>query len=143
MKPIVLLSILIILFSCSNPEKKKEAYNPKGIGPIQQLELATINDSLMNVGQSLFKQECSTCHIMEFKGTGPDISDILTYRDPEWVMNFILNKEEMLAKDSLAQITNLHFNEPCSANITTEKEAREILEYLRQYQIWLHEFNVK
>jgi cytochrome c1 len=114
-----------------------------GVGPITKLELTTISDSLMQRGQQLFKDECSQCHTMEFKNSGPDISDILAVRKPEWIVNFLLNKEEMLQRDSLAIGTRLKYNEDCGANIKNKNEALEILEYLRIYQIWLHEFNVK
>jgi len=78
---------------------------------------------------------------MEYKNTGPDISDILAIRKPEWVMNFLLNKEEMIQKDSLANMTLEKFSSKCGADIKNEQEALKILEYLRIYQIWLHEFN--
>ena len=130
------------IISCNN-EHNTISTNPEGVGPITNLELTTINDSLMKVGQELFKNQCSKCHTMEYKNTGPDISDILTIRKPEWVMNFLLNKEEMLLKDSLAIRTRLKYDENCGATLTKENEAVEILEYLRIYQIWLHEFNAK
>lgn len=95
----------------------------------------------MQVGQQLFKDKCAQCHTMEYKNTGPDISDMLAVRKPEWIMNFLLNKEEMLLRDSLAILTRKKYEVDCGSIITQEHEAREMLEYLRIYQIWLHEFN--
>ncbi|MBL4592423.1 MAG: hypothetical protein JKX68_01245 [Flavobacteriales bacterium] len=78
---------------------------------------------------------------MEYKNTGPDISDILAIKKPEWVLNFLLNKDEMLLKDSLAIRTRKKYEANCGSLIATKNEALEILEYLRIYQIWSHEFN--
>lgn len=134
--------IIVLSFSCNNTENKTPS-SPYGIGPIKKLELPTISDSLVKEGMTIFKNKCAKCHTMEYKNTGPDISDILAYRKPEWVMNFLLNNKEMLLKDSLAINTRKKYNTNCNAEITIEKEAFALLEYLRIYQIWLHEFNTK
>lgn len=151
MKLILFTTIIVSFFFCSSCNGDKEqtseietiklSQNKKGIGPITDLDLPTISDSLMKLGQELFNKQCSQCHTMEYKNTGPDISDILAIRKPEWVMNFLLNKEEMLQRDSLATITLNKYDEICGADIKSEQEALKILEYLRIYQIWLHEFN--
>ncbi len=136
-------SLFSIIICCNNPStfEDESYYNKNGIGPIKKLELAPINDSLMQVGKQLFNTKCAQCHTMEFKNKGPDISDILADRKPEWVLNFLLNKKEMLQKDSFAIITRKKYKENCAANINQKQEALELLEYLRIYQIWLHEFN--
>ncbi|MCB9360868.1 MAG: c-type cytochrome [Flavobacteriales bacterium] len=132
--------ISILCGGCDNNTKFK---SPKRIELIDTLQLTVISDSLMQRGQRLFKDKCAQCHTMEFKNSGPDISDILANRKPEWVVNFLLNKEEMLQRDSIAIRTRVKYNEDCGTKITTKNEALEILEYLRIYQLWLHEFNVK
>lgn len=133
--------IIIFLFSCET--KKPISTNPQGVGPVANLELNSINDSLMKEGMDLFKDKCSECHTMEFKNSGPDISDLLYTRKAEWFMNFMLNKEEMIKKDAAAIKTRSSYQVDCGAQITSESDARELLEYLRIYQIWLHEFNTK
>lgn len=136
----MILSIFIwVLMSCeSKPELSRDLM---GVGPIEKLDLNPINDSLMKYGQHLFEKKCSACHTMEYKNSGPDISDILAYRHHEWVANFLLNKEEMLQRDSLTILTRKKYEIDCGARINSKQEAFAILEYLRQYQIWLHEFN--
>lgn len=142
MKTIISSILILLLFvSCNQPPKLSR--DLKGIGPITELELPPINDSLMKVGQQLFETKCAQCHTMEYKNTGPDISDILAYRNEEWVMNFMLNKQEMLQRDSLTILTRKTYETDCGSDIQSEQEAFQILEYLRQYQIWLHEFNVR
>jgi len=135
---ITFVALLATVISCNN---KKTSSSPYGIGPISHVELTTISDSLMQVGQQLFKDKCTECHTMEYKNSGPDISDILANKKPEWIMNFLLNKEEMLQKDSLAIYTRNKYKVDCGASITEEHNALELLEYFRIYQIWLHEFN--
>lgn len=137
----IILIFFVSLLSCDS--SPKISTNPKGIGPIDTLVLETINDSLMNRGKKLFETKCTQCHTMEFKNVGPEISDLLAYREPEWVVNFLINKDKMLAKDSLAMYTRSKYEADCGAEITSKDEAKEILEYFRIYQIWLHEFNVK
>lgn len=136
----ILILLAILTLSCENKTISTSIY---GVGPVEKLELETISDSLMKRGLHLFNEKCSQCHTMEFKNSGPDISDILAHREPEWIVNFLINKEEMLTRDSLALITRIKYEVDCGSTITTQQEAIEILEYLRIYQIWLHEFNVK
>ncbi len=138
---ILILLVTGILYSCSS--KPQVSTNPQGIGPVANLELPAINDSLMKVGMNLFKAKCSKCHTMEFKNSGPDISDLLYTKQPEWFMNFMLNKEEMIRRDAAAIKTRANYQTDCGAAIHSESDARELLEYLRIYQIWLHEFNTK
>lgn len=142
-------ALVLMVFSCNNPINNNQiteeeqivlSKDPLGVGPVKSLELNTISDSLMQIGMELFKNECSSCHTMEYKNTGPDISDILAIRKPEWIVNFLINKEEMLRVDSLALKTRKLYETDCTVALEL-KEALEILEYLRMYRIWLHEFN--
>ncbi|MBD81024.1 MAG: hypothetical protein CL840_19050 [Crocinitomicaceae bacterium] len=136
------LSVLaiIIMVACTEVQLSRDL---NGVGPYTEIELEPLNDSLMQQGKSLFDSKCSSCHTMEFKNSGPDISDILAYRREVWVLNFILNKEEMLRRDSLALLTRKEYEMDCGSDISSEEEAFQLLEYLRQYQIWLREFNVR
>ncbi|MCC7050276.1 MAG: c-type cytochrome [Bacteroidia bacterium] len=136
-------TILIIFSSCTENTSSvnKLSSNPYGIGDIKRLEVNPINDSLMQKGKTLFDIQCTSCHIMEHENDAPDISDILSVRKKEWIINFLLNKDAMLTHDSLALLTLKKYNQKCSANIKTFDDALLILEYLRMYQIWLHEIN--
>lgn len=136
----MILSLMIWCFISCEP-KSQLSRDLRGVGPITSLDLPPINDSLMNFGKQIFEKKCSECHTMEYKNTGPDISDILAYRHEEWVANFLLNKNEMLQRDSLTIMTRRKYEIDCGARIDSKEEAFAILEYLRQYQIWLHEFN--
>lgn len=130
----------LILFTCC---KNAPLDIPKGIGNINEIQLSDINDSVAMQGKNIFDHTCATCHTMEYQNLGPDLSDILSRRTPEWIMNFMLNNQEMRKKEKNAYQINLQFPDTdCSVSIT-ENEALYILEYMRIYQVWLHEFNVK
>ena len=83
-------------------------------------------------GQELYSQRCIACHKVGSTFIGPPPNGILERRTPEWIMNMIVNPEEMLQKDSLAKALFMEFNGQLmtNQNVTVE-EARAILEYFR------------
>lgn len=107
--------------------------NNKGIGPIKSLELeATINQTIANEGKILFKNKCSSCHKTNKKFIGPNPTGVLDRRSPEWVMNMILNPEEMVKKDPIAKELLIKYNgSPMANQNLTKEEARAVLEYFR------------
>lgn len=105
----------------------------KGIGPIKSLTLNPKVDSEMATkGGAIFKKMCTACHRVGKKYIGPDPSRITERRSPEWIMNMILNPEEMISEDPLAKKLLIEFNGAPMANQNlTEAEARAVLEYFR------------
>jgi cytochrome c len=105
----------------------------KGIGPVKSLTLAaTINQSMADKGQQLFKNKCSACHRTTKKFIGPNPTGILEKRSPEWIMNMILNPGEMVQKDPIAKQLLIQFNgSPMANQNLTEEDARAVLEYFR------------
>ncbi|CEN35583.1 Cytochrome c class I (fragment) [Capnocytophaga canimorsus] len=60
------------------------------------------------------------------------MAQITEKRSPEWIMNMILNPEEMLQKDAIAQELLRDYNGVTMSNQhLTQEEARAILEFLR------------
>lgn len=107
----------------------------KGIGPIKSVELGDDIDAAMaSQGADLFKNMCSACHKMDKKFIGPAISGVTERRSPEWIMNMILNPEQMIKEDPIAKKLLVESNMAVMANQgLTEEEARALLEYFRQY----------
>ncbi|MCW8981301.1 MAG: cytochrome c [Altibacter sp.] len=105
----------------------------KGVGPIKSLELpATIDQGLAAQGQELFKTKCTACHKVGKKFIGPAPDGVTKRRSPEWIMNMILNPEEMVQKDPIAKQLLIDYNgSPMANQSLTEAEARSILEYFR------------
>jgi len=105
----------------------------KGTGPISFVDLSNPVDPVMvREGQSIYEQKCTACHKIGTTFIGPPPNGILKRRTPEWIMNMILNPDEMLQKDSLAKALFMEFNGQLMTNQRlSEAEARAILEYFR------------
>lgn len=117
--------------SVAELEKEYQKYN--GIGPISAFELpADIDQTKAEEGKIIFEAKCTACHKVNKKFIGPSPKDILTRRNPAWVMNMILNPDEMVQKDPLAKQLLIEFNgSPMANQNLTEDEARAVLEYFR------------
>ena len=105
----------------------------KGIGPISSVTLAAEPDADMALlGKDVYDKMCTACHKPDKNFIGPAPKGILERRSPEWVMNMILNPEEMINKDPIAKKLLMEFNGAPMANQNlTEEQARQVLEYFR------------
>lgn len=104
----------------------------KGIGPISSVSLGEIDADLVSEGETQFKAKCTACHKISKRHIGPGLKGITERRSPEWIMNMILNPEEMVQKDPIAKKLLVEYNGAPMANQNlTEDEARAILEYFR------------
>jgi len=157
MKTILKLSVLLfafLLISCGGKEEKnKPSYGKKkvtsvadntlasekidltnkGVGPIKAITLeAAINQEMAAQGAKVFNNMCTACHRADRKFIGPSPQGILKKRTPEWVMNMILNPDEMVQKDPLAKQLLIEFNgSPMANQNLSEEDARAVLEYFR------------
>lgn len=104
-----------------------------GIGPIKAFTLPTeVDQELVTKGQEIYDAMCTACHKAEKQFIGPAPKGILEKRTPAWVMNMILNPEEMVQKDPMAKQLLIQFNgSPMANQNLTEDEARAVLEYFR------------
>jgi cytochrome c len=112
-----------------------DAMQNKGIGPVKSLSLdPQIDGGMATRGEELFKNLCSACHKMDKKFIGPATAGVTERRTPEWIMNMILNPEQMIKEDPIAKKLLIESNMAVMANQNlTEEESRAILEYFRQY----------
>ncbi|MDO5972509.1 cytochrome c [Flavivirga aquimarina] len=117
----------------SVPASKKIDLDNKGIGPITSLALPSeIDQGMVTQGADVFKKMCTACHRPDKKFIGPAPNNILDRRSPEWVMNMILNPDEMVKKDPLAKALLIEFNgSPMANQNLSEEDARAVLEYFR------------
>ena len=105
----------------------------KGIGPVDSVIISEkVDVELASRGKSLYEQKCNACHKVGSTFIGPPPNGILKRRTPEWVMNMIVNPEEMLQKDSLAKALFMEFNGQLMTNQQVSiEEARAMLEFFR------------
>jgi len=116
-------------------EKKETTYDltNKGIGPVKSLKLPSdIDQAMATKGAEVYKSKCTACHKIGKKFIGPAPNGIFERRSPEWIMNMILNPDEMVKKDPDAKALLMEFNgSPMANQNLTEEEARSVLEYFR------------
>ncbi len=115
------------------PASAKVDLTNKGIGPISSVVLnAEIDQAMVTHGQEIYNKMCTACHRPNKKFIGPAQAGVMERRTPEWIMNMILNPEEMVQKDPLAKELLAEFNGAPMANQNlTQEEARAVLEYFR------------
>ncbi|WP_299249485.1 cytochrome c [uncultured Lacinutrix sp.] len=115
------------------PASKKVDLENKGVGPIKSVDLsAAVNQEMVAHGADVYKKMCTACHRTDRKFVGPAPTGILKRRSPEWVMNMILNPEQMVKEDPLAKELLIEFNgSPMVNQGLTEEDARAVLEYFR------------
>ncbi len=114
---------------------KTEEVDPmknKGIGPVKEVKLSeTIDKTLAKKGEEIFKIKCSACHKLDERYVGPPLRGITQRRTPEWIMNMMINTQEMLQKDPIAKKLLEEYMTQMSIQIS-EEEARAVLEYFRK-----------
>lgn len=116
----------------ANGKSDAEANLPKGIGPIQELELEPIDDDMAEAGRVLFEANCAACHKFDERYVGPALAGVTERRSPEWIMNLILNTDQMLFEDDTAYELLAEYMTPMSQLPLSEEEVRSILEYFRE-----------
>ncbi len=147
---LVTVLISIVLMSCgSNKENtSQETSKPgqqsisdselspwettHGIGPVKtEITLGKIDNSLAVQGGKIFEMKCMACHKMDERYVGPPIRKITQNRTPEYIMNMILNPDEMVKKHPDVKKLLAEYMTPMTFQNVTHEEARAILEYLR------------
>ena len=114
------------------PPAEEQAVTPNlGIGPITSLTLGDIDEALVATGEAEFTTLCTACHKMDKRHVGPPLAGIMERRTPEWIMNMMLNPDQMVKEDPDAKALLAEYLAPMSDQSLTEDQARAILEYLR------------
>lgn len=106
-----------------------------GIGPVTEvLTLAAVDPKLAAQGSSLFETKCTACHKIAERYVGPALDEVLTRRSPTYVMNMILNPNEMIERHPAAKQVLAEYMTMMANQGLTVEEARAVLEYLRTQQ---------
>ena len=150
-KALILTSLLVLASCGESKEKAPESSNDSakeklaqkfgltlfelenGVGPIKEkLDLGPLDIEMASRGQKLFEEKCASCHKLDERFTGPAQRDVIERRTPEYIMNMILNPEEMIAKHpEVKKMLAIYMTSMTYQNVSKE-QAREILEYFRK-----------
>lgn len=135
-----LLFLGLFLIGCGNsPEAPKPVgltltpfQEENGIGPVKEkITLQPVDKKLVEAGSKIFEQKCYSCHRMDTKLVGPPLREVTKRRTPEFILNMILNPEEMAKKHPVAkQLLAEHLTQMTFQNVTMD-DAKAILDYLR------------
>ena len=103
-----------------------------GIGPVKEkVVLGTLDHALAEKGEKLFEAKCSMCHKMDTVYVGPALGEVTGRRTPAYIMNMILNPQEMVERHPVAkQLLAERMTFMANQNLTVD-EARAVVEYLR------------
>lgn len=104
-----------------------------GIGPITEpVTLPSQADPAMaSAGKSAFDTKCAACHAMGERLVGPPLGEVTARRTPAFVLNMILNPQEMVERHPVGKQLLAEYTAYMPNLGLTEGEARQILEYLR------------
>lgn len=145
---VLLTFLFIVAVSCSS-DKKENTTEPTetaststetieeftagpGVGPVQSITLEEeIDEALVKKGQSIFDSKCIICHTIDSKLIGPALAGITQRRSPEWIMNMMINPQEMTAKDPVAKSLLEEYKTPMVNQNVSEEDARALLEFFR------------
>ncbi len=147
LKYISIFMLSVILISCGSdkkesPEKQTtqeigadltEFELENGIGPVKEkLELGPIDPKLVKRGEEIWNQKCIACHKLDERYVGPAQRDVIHRRTPEFIMNMMLNPEEMEKRHPVVrQLLAEYMTAMTNQNLTYE-DARAILEFFRE-----------
>ncbi len=112
-------------------EAQADWKNQKGLGSITKVELGDLDSDLAKKGEEIYSLKCTACHAPDKDKLGPAPTGILERRTPEWIMNMILNPEEMAMKDPIGRGLLMKYNTVMANQGLTEEDARAVLEYFR------------
>lgn|SRR5690554_320400 len=144
----ILVTALLLTIGCGGGDTKKGASDTKatksttesglsafqlehGIGPITEVITAAGTDAAMiKKGEDIFVMNCSACHKVGERYIGPDVQDIIDRRSATYMMNMILNPDEMVKKHPEARKVLAEFLAPMPNQNLSQEDARAVVEYL-------------
>lgn len=102
-----------------------------GIGPVdEEITIEEIDEDLAQKGMEIFDMKCGACHKMDQRYVGPPLGGVTDTRTPAFIMNMILNPEEMVEKHPIAKALMNEYLTPMPNQNLSREEARAVVEYL-------------
>ncbi|TYP94788.1 Cytochrome c [Fodinibius salinus] len=122
--------------STDSEEEKQELTDfemTNGIGPVdEEITIEEIDTELAKEGMRVFDMKCGACHKLDKRYVGPPLGGVMNARTPAYVMNMILNPEEMLKKHPVAKSVGSEYPTRMTNQQLTREKARAVVEYLAQ-----------
>jgi cytochrome c551/c552 len=115
---------LLFALSCSDDEVKFT-------GIIKNNVYVKGSDEMAAMGEIIFSKKCLSCHSLDVNFKGPELGDVVKRRKAEWILNMIINPEEMISKDADAKYLFLTHAVKMVLKNVSEDDAKAVLEYLK------------
>lgn len=144
----LILAAMIFFLGCSSQESdnnssatQEEAGTEElsefeirnGIGPVdEEITIDEIDPELAKEGMRIFDMKCGACHKLDSRYVGPPLGGVMNARTPAYVMNMILNPEEMLEKHPVAKSLDASYPTRMTNQQLSREQARAVVEYLTQ-----------
>jgi mono/diheme cytochrome c family protein len=104
-----------------------------GIGPVkQEIPAGPVDHALAEKGEKIFEEKCSACHKLEERYVGPPLGDVTQRRSIAYVMNMMLNPEEMYTRHPEAKKLLGEYLTQMPNQGLTQEDARAVVEHLRE-----------
>jgi cytochrome c len=110
-----------------------EILSGRGVGPVDHVDISALDGARALKGAALFPVKCSACHKIEERYIGPALTGVTKRRRPEWILNMILNPENMIQQDPTAKALLAQFIAPMANQHLTREEAESILAFFLQH----------
>ncbi len=144
---ILLLLIMALIYTgCGNGEEREPADTrdeapeltefelDHGIGPVtERLDIGDLNVERARRGAEIFDLRCTACHRMDRRFVGPPLGEVTEARSPEFIINFILNPEEMTNRHPIGQALLQEYMTIMPYQNVSKEQAIEIVDFLRYY----------
>ena len=104
-----------------------------GIGPVTELIKLDdeIDEEMAERGKEVFRTKCSACHKIDSRYVGPPLADVTEKRTPAYIVNMIMNPQEMTKKHPEARAMLQEYMNQMTYQNVKQEDARAIVEYLR------------
>ena len=132
---LILIVLIPFAFSCSNSTSQESTSTATSeekslVGYVELTD--PLDMELVKEGTEIFTQKCARCHTIDtVEFTVPAFAGVTNRRSPEWIMNMIINVDEMLKQDPVAgDLLKRHKTVMPDPNLSVA-ETRSVLEFLR------------
>ena len=97
----------------------------------KEVPLGPVDKTMAAKGKTLFNSKCMICHDLKQDKIGPALGNITKIRTPEFIMNLLLNTDQMQKEDHVIKELIKKYRVLMTPPNISKEQARAIVEYLR------------